>query len=60
MAPGSFAIMKKLINNMNGNFEYGETTTPGLNELINLIFENENLLVIKQGLELMNHLIEKS
>lgn len=60
VTPLSFTVMKKIIKKMNAHLEYGEESPQGLNELISLIFENENLQVIKNALELMNHLVDSS
>jgi hypothetical protein len=55
----SFNIFNKLISSLNDHNENSEPNKAGMSELMTMIFENENLTVIKKALELMSQLMDK-
>lgn len=59
VTPGSFNIFHKLVTSLNDHLEDTEPVRVGFTELIEMIFENENLAVTKRALEVMSHLMDK-
>lgn len=58
ISPGSFEVFKKLLLIISDKQEEDETHF-GLQEIITIIFENNNLQVTKKALELMGKLMDK-